>query len=109
MKRFIVFGFCAVLLLNLFDIYSTIEILQQTVRTESNPVGRMFMDYLGLVPGMLFHKFMFLSVLWYLCFKVVKEEMKSHYTKLIAVGEFIIVSVYTYFMYFHNFQYLTML
>ena len=109
MKVFVLIAFPVLLLLNIFDAYSTILLLQHGAE-EINPYMLWLMDLFGVAPAMLLAKGVFLLILLWVCYQVIiKPDITQREKITVSTGFIIMISYYGYFMYTCNFQLLLML
>lgn len=104
MKFYIVTLFLILLLLNIYDIYSTNVLLKLGVE-ELNPMMNYAINYLGNLLGLIVYKGVFFILLAFLCFQA---TMRKYLTKqeaiLLLLGLIILVTCYSYVMYTYNYQ-----
>lgn len=109
MKVFILFAFPIVVLLNIFDVYSTHYLLQFGVE-EANPFMLWVMNYLGVLPGMIITKGIFFCILTYVCIRAIySEKTTKRELKVVTGGLALLIAAYGYVMLFHNYQYLRLI
>ena len=104
MKLFIGIAFPILMLLNLYDIYST-SMLLSLGGTEANPFMNLMMQCMGTLPAMLIVKSIFFILLIWACLKVIKKkDITKRETIAVVSGFVIMISWYGYFMYTRNYQ-----
>jgi hypothetical protein len=103
MKTFILIAFPLLVLLNIFDVYSTQYVLQFGAE-EANPFMLMMMELFGVLPGMILTKGVFFVLLTYLCIRALySERTTKRELKFVTGGLAVLVFVYSYIMIFHNY------
>jgi len=106
MKWFIYISFPILVLLNLFDLFSTTYLINLGFE-ESNPFLNWLMNKIGVIPAMFIIKTLFIYILFEgCCLYFKKQEPTKRETFALASTFVILISAYSYFMYTKNFQYL---
>lgn len=105
MKKFLVVLYLMLLFLHIFDFYSTYTVLTSGIGVEDNPILEWLMEYIGVVPAMLFTKGLFLILLTILLLIVLnRKSLTLNEYIVIYGGNIILVIYYIYFMYTRNLQ-----
>ena len=109
MKLFIIISSILIILLNLFDGYSTTVLLQHG-GGEFNPFMNWLMNIFGVIPSLIIMKTLFISILIYASIKALTKNIltKREIFGVISSHCFIVV-FYSYVMYTYNLQYLMFL
>lgn len=92
--------FVALVLLNIYDTYSTNILISSGQCYEVNPIMRFFMEELGMLSGMIIFKIVALS--WMATFLV--RASTERMWNILTVGLIICVNWYAVGMYFLNYQ-----
>lgn len=107
MTIFIFTGFIVLVLLNIFDFYST-NILLSNGFYEANPIVAYLMIYFGETNGLIIAKVTAFILLTYVSISIIKNKKKlTKREKTLSIGGYILmISYYGYFMYFYNYRFL---
>jgi hypothetical protein len=106
MKLFVLISLPVLILLNIYDIYSTYFLIGIGVE-ELNPYIRWVISHFGIIPAMLVTKGIPFGMLFWVSYKVCTRTDPIKRENIIIVSAFIImISFYAYFMYTRNFQYM---
>jgi uncharacterized membrane protein (UPF0136 family) len=107
MIPFIFIGFIVLVLLNIFDYYST-SVLLSNGFYEANPIVAYLMYHFGEINGLVIAKVTAFILLTYVSIKIIKNKHKlTKREKTLSIGGYIImISYYSYFMYFYNYKFL---
>ena len=106
MKLFIGIALPVLILLNIYDFYSTSVLLSTGTVEEANPYIRWVMGYLGIVPTMVLTKGVFIILLCWASYKACTQPISKRETIFTVSGFLILNAFYGYFMYTRNFQYM---
>jgi len=105
MKLFICISLPVLILLNIYDFYSTTVLMGMGIE-EANPYIRWVMGHLGIAPTMLLTKGVFFILLIWASYKVCKQDVTRR-ESMFVISAFLILNVfYGYFMYTRNFQFM---
>lgn len=109
MTIFIFIGFIVLLLLNIFDFYST-SVLISDGFYEENPIVAYLMYIFGEINGLIIAKVTAFILLTYVSVSIIKNKNQlTKREKVFSVGGYILmISYYSFFMYFFNYKYLVM-
>lgn len=107
MIPFIFTGFIILVLLNAFDFYST-NVLMSNGFYEANPIVAYLMNYFGTTNGLVIAKVTAFILLTYVSISIIKNKNKlTKREKTLSIGGYILmISYYSYFMYFYNYKFL---
>lgn len=105
MKLFIWISLPVLILLNIYDFYTTTMLLGLGVE-EANPYMRWAMDHIGVVNAMLLNKGAFLTLLCWVSYLVCTRPITRRETAAIVGALVLLNTYYIYFMYTRNFQYM---
>lgn len=107
MIPFIFIGFIVMVLLNVFDFYST-NVLLSNGFYEANPIVGYLMDYFGELNGLIIAKVTAFILLTYVSISIIRNKHKlTKREKTLSIGGYILmISYYGYFMYFYNYKFL---
>lgn len=103
MKIFVAIAFPILVLLNVFDMYSTIYLLERGAE-EINPYMVFLMDLFGVIPAMIIAKGIFLLILLWVCYWVFVRPITQRERITVVSGFIIMITYYGYFMYTCNYQ-----
>lgn len=104
MKLFVLISFPILLLLNIYDIYSTSTLMALGIE-EANPFLRWLMRYFGTIPTLVLTKIIFIYILFEACIFFFQKETQTIREKYAIISAFVIlIGVYSYFMYTTNYQ-----
>jgi len=96
------------ILLNIYDFYSTATLMEMGVG-EANPYMRWMMGLFGIKSAMLLTKGVFIILLCWASYKACYKQVTKREAGFI-ISAFLILNVYYgYFMYTRNFQYMLVL
>ena len=105
MKWYIGFSLPVLILLNIYDFYST-SVLMGIGFEEANPYMKWVMSHLGIVPTMLLTKGVFTILLCIASYKACNKTLTKRETAFTVSAFLILNAFYGYFMYTRNFQYM---
>ena len=105
MKLFIGISLPVLILLNIYDFYSTTILLGMGLE-EANPFMNWVMGYLGTVPTMLLTKGVFITILCGASYKACNKTLSKREVAFVISAFLLLNTVYGYFMYTRNFQYM---
>jgi len=109
MKWLALIAFSILLLLNIFDGYSTIVLMERGF-TEANPFMDWIMSYFGVTKAIVLTKGLFFSVLAWVSYKICIRKKTTVREKVFLISAYTItISYYSYFMYTKNFQYMLLI
>jgi len=104
MKIFILISLPILLLLNAFDVASTVLLLNKGAK-EMNPYMAWLMDSIGVIPAFIVGKGVFISLLFWVCYKALtKRYLTTREMVLLVSGFIIMISYYGVFMYHFNYK-----
>lgn len=108
MKHMLIVSFLLLLFLNIFDGVSTYVLLSIGAATEANVSMVWMMNKLGVIPGMVVYKGIFIAILTFAIYKAIKhpDTLTKREHVFVFAGTVLLVGVYLYFMVTHNLQYL---
>ena len=97
MKWFYCFALLLLILLNIYDTYST-TILLGIGATEINPVMNWLMNKIGIISALILLKIIFLYVFYEICLICFKKGITKREHIFLSSSFIISISIYTYIM-----------
>ena len=105
MNIFILVSILLIMLLNIFDIVSTIFLLERDFQ-EMNPYVNFLMNKFGVLNGLLIAKVVPLILLNFIGFKCITRQLKKSEKITIVVSMTSLNLFYLILLYYYNFQHM---